>query len=130
MLRYTTTALIALACMAAPAEARKPIGQVRCTAGGCALVMYGTASWYHEGRLTANGERFRPDGLTAAHRTLPFGTMVEVTNTRNGRSVVVRVNDRGPAKWTGREIDMSRGAAGVLDMRRAGLAPVKIERVK
>jgi rare lipoprotein A len=82
------------------------------------------ASWYHEGQLTATGERFRPDGLTAAHRSLPFGTKLRVTSKATGRSVVVRVNDRGPALWTGRGLDLSRGAASVLGMIRAGLARV------
>lgn len=88
----------------------------------------GRASWYHEGRRTATGERFNPDGLTAAHRSLPFGTMVRVTNRANGRSVVVRINDRGPARWTGRNIDVSRGAARALGMVRSGVAPVSIQR--
>src|SRR4051812_22177741 len=56
----------------------------------------GVASFYNHGRQTANGEAFRPGGLTAAHRTLPFGTNVRVTNNGNGRSVMVRINDRGP----------------------------------
>lgn len=90
----------------------------------------GRASWYHEGRGTANGERFHPDGLTAAHRSLPFGTMVRVTNRSNGRSVVVRVNDRGPAKWTHRSIDLSRGAARALGMIRSGVAPVSVQTIQ
>lgn len=65
------------------------------------------ASWYHEGSQTASGEHFRPDGLTAAHRTLPFGTRVEVCKAR---CVIVRINDRGPFV-RGRDIDLSRGAA-------------------
>ena len=70
-----------------------------------------TASWYGSGHRTANGERFAPDGLTAAHRTLPFGTRVRVTY--GGRSVVVRINDRGPF-IAGRSIDLARGAARVI----------------
>jgi rare lipoprotein A len=81
----------------------------------------GTASWYHEGSRTANGERYRPDGISAAHRSLPFGTRVEVRNQRTGRSVVVRINDRGPF-IRGRIIDLSRGAKRVIGMD--GLAPV------
>ncbi|MGF1620150.1 MAG: septal ring lytic transglycosylase RlpA family protein [Rhodomicrobiaceae bacterium] len=81
----------------------------------------GTASWYHEGSRTANGERYRPDGITAAHKKLPFGTRVKVTHKRTGRSVVVRINDRGPF-IRGRIIDLSRGAKRVLGM--GGLAPV------
>jgi len=75
-----------------------------------------SASFYGRGeklaRHTANGEVFRPRALTAAHRTLPFGTRVKVIY--NDRSAVVRINDRGPAKWTGRSIDLSYGAARVL----------------
>ena len=81
----------------------------------------GTASWYHEGARTATGERYRPDGITAAHRSLPFGTKVRVENRRTGRSVIVRINDRGPF-IRGRIIDLSRGAKRVLGMD--GLASV------
>lgn len=78
----------------------------------------GNASWYgseHAGRRTANGERFNPNGLTAAHRSLPFGTRVRVTNRVTGRSVVVRINDRGPFVG-GRQIDLARGAARAIGM--------------
>ena len=93
------------------------------------LSFQGIASFYGRGfagRPTATGERFNPEGMTAAHRTLPFGTRVRVTNTRNGRSVVVRINDRGPF-IRGRVIDVSTGAARNLGMINSGLAPVKIE---
>ena len=84
------------------------------------------ASWYGGGeklqRLTANGEVFRPEDLTAAHRSLPFGTRLEVS--ANGRTVVVRVNDRGPARHTGRGLDLSRGAARALGMIQRGTARV------
>lgn len=89
--------------------------------GKSALAQCGTASWYHEGSRTANGERYKPDGISAAHRTLPFGTRVKVTHKSSGRSVVVRINDRGPF-IRGRIIDLSRGAKRVLGM--GGLAPV------
>jgi rare lipoprotein A len=85
------------------------------------------ASFYHEGEWTATGERFRPDGMTAAHRSLPFGTRLRVTNLATGRSVKVRINDRGPAAWTGRGLDLSRGAARVIGMIGAGVARVAIE---
>jgi len=88
-----------------------------------ALAQCGTASWYHEGSRTANGERYRPDGISAAHRSLPFGTRVQVRNQRTGRTVTVRINDRGPFIG-GRIIDLSRGAKRVLGMD--GLAPVCI----
>lgn len=89
----------------------------------------GIASFYGRGfagRPTATGERFNPEAMTAAHRSLPFGTRVRVTNTRNGRSVVVRINDRGPF-IRGRIIDVSTGAARNLGMIKSGLAPVKVE---
>ena len=90
---------------------------------------YGKASWYgpkFHGRLTANGEIFNSYGLTAAHRSLPFGTKVRVTNLRNGRSVIVRINDRGPF-IKGRIIDLSAGAAQKLNMVGNGVANVQID---
>lgn len=75
----------------------------------------GNASWYASGSRTASGEHFNPNGLTAAHRSLPFGTRVRVTNNATGRSVVVRINDRGPFVG-GRQIDLARGAARAIGM--------------
>ncbi len=95
----------------------------RTTAAGHALE--GIASFYWQGEKTASGEPFDKSAMTAAHRTLPFGTLVEVTNLANGRSVRVRINDRGPFK-PGRVIDVSEGAAEVLGMRARGLVPVRI----
>ncbi len=89
----------------------------------------GMASWYgpgFHGRLTANGERYNQNGLTAAHKTLPFGTQVRVTNLNNGRSVIVRINDRGPYIH-GRVIDLSKGAANVIGLISSGVAPVQLE---
>jgi rare lipoprotein A len=83
----------------------------------------GLASYYWQGTRTASGARFNPNGLTAAHRTLPFGTRVRVTNHSNGRSVTVTINDRGPF-IKGRVIDLSRGAAQVIGMTGAGVARV------
>lgn len=88
--------------------------------------MSGMASWYGESQTTASGERFNKHALTAAHRTLPMGTMVRVTNQRNGKSVIVRINDRGPYGH-GRIIDLSEAAAKQLDMIDAGVAPVTLE---
>jgi rare lipoprotein A len=85
----------------------------------------GVASFYWEGQRTATGAWFNPDGMTAAHRTLPFGTKVRVTHLGSGRSVVVRINDRGPY-IAGRVIDLSRGAAGVLGMQKQGVARVRV----
>ena len=88
----------------------------------------GMASYYGNelaGNRTASGERFDPGQLTAAHRSLPFGTMVRVTNTSNGDSVVVRINDRGPFS-RGRVIDVSQAAAREIGMHRSGTARVKL----
>jgi len=89
----------------------------------------GTASWYgphFHGKKTANGETFDMYGLTAAHRSLPLGTWVRVTNLRNGASVLVRVNDRGPVPES-RIIDLSYEAATLLDVRENGIAKVRID---
>ena len=83
----------------------------------------GMASYYWQGTRTASGARFNANGLTAAHRTLPFGTRVRVTNLSNGRSVTVTINDRGPFVG-GRVIDLSRGAAQAVGMTGAGVARV------
>lgn len=85
----------------------------------------GLASYYKSGKRTANGERYDPQGYTAAHRTLPFGTRVLVTNLENGMSVIVRINDRGPFLRK-RVIDLSLGAARVVDLTRRGVARVRI----
>ena len=109
---------------------------VRLAAALCGLLMHlalspvakaqsGIASVYaHSGGRTASGESVVPGALTAAHRTLPFGSFVRVTNRRNGRSVVVRINDRGPFV-PGRIIDLSPAAARALGF--SGLAPVTVD---
>lgn len=91
-----------------------------------------TASFYGGGPRrfepnthTASGERFNQWGLTAAHRTLPLGTQLRVTH--RGRSVIVRVNDRGPALWTGRSLDLSRGAATAIGLVHMGAGPVQVQ---
>ncbi len=89
----------------------------------------GLASWYGRDfhhKTTASGERYDMHDLTAAHRSLPLDTLVRVTNLSNKRSVVVRINDRGPFAH-GRIIDLSRGAAERLGMAKAGVAPVRVE---
>jgi rare lipoprotein A len=118
----------------AQTPAATPVAPAAVTAPAVAPAagMEGLAAYYSrrlDGRQTASGEVFDQTKLTAAHPTLPFGTMVKVTNTRNNRSVVVRINDRGP-KHAGRVIDLSRAAASKLGMLRSGLAPVKLEVVK
>lgn len=92
----------------------------------------GLASWYgpgHAGRATANGERYRPEGLTAAHPTLPMPSMVEVTRLDDGRRVVKRINDRGPFV-PGRIIDLSKGAAERIGLVRDGIARVRVRRLE
>ena len=109
------TFVLALACAAAgaPAAAQPPIK------------FTGFTAYYSEdySGQTASGERYDPKKFTAAHRTLPFGTMVRVTNQRNGRSVIVRINDRGPYSHS-RIIDLSEAAAKILGMIEAGVVPV------
>jgi len=97
-----------------------------------AQAMQGIASVYADkfnGRKTASGQKMRQDQLTAAHRSLPIGTTVCVTNLRNRKSVNVRINDRGP-QHKGRVIDLSSAAAAELGMLRAGIVPVKLEVVR
>ena len=111
--------LLAAACIATgSAEAKASSGE-----------QAGFASWYgpgFHGRKTANGERFDMNALTAAHRTLPLGTQVRVTNTHTGQSVVVRINDRGP--YVGRRvIDLSKASAQAIGV--SGLAKVSIARL-
>jgi rare lipoprotein A len=92
-------------------------------------LLRGIASWYGEafdGRTTASGERFDMYAMTACHPTLPFGSMVRVVNLKNGRSVVVRITDRGDLA-TGRIIDLSFAAAEKLAMTNSGLAPVRLD---
>jgi rare lipoprotein A len=89
------------------------------------------ASWYgggeHLSQHTSSGEIFRPMGQTAAHRTLPFGTMLRVSALSTGLSTIVKINDRGPAASTGRALDLSRGAAVALGIASQGEAKVAIE---
>ena len=118
---------------AQPREPRSPAMDFESTPGtpparadGRVETQEGYATWYGgalAGHLTANGERFDPSQMTAAHRTLPFGTHVTVTSLRTGRSVVVRVNDRGPFV-AGRVIDLSTGAGRALGM--GGLERVRL----
>lgn len=119
-LRLATIILSAAALLPvsmAHAEPQKTSGKV---------VQNGRASWYgpgFHGRKTASGETFNTHALTAAHRTLPFGTKVRVVNKRTGKSVVVRINDRGPYAH-GRVIDLSRASAQAIGL--SGVAPVTV----
>jgi rare lipoprotein A len=98
-----------------------------CVATSANAAWSGMASYYWQGQMTASGVRFNPNALTAAHKTLPFGTKVKVTNKRNGKSVVVTINDRGPF-IKGRIIDLSKAAAGQIGMIGSGVAPVLVEK--
>ena len=91
-------------------------------------IQIGKASFYSKGRRTSNGERLHHDSMTCAHKTLPFGTLLKVTNLLNGKQVVVRVTDRGPYV-RGRVVDLSWGAAKAIGMLSQGIAPVSVERV-
>lgn len=105
----------------------EPVGD-----GNGAVIGSGIASWYgpnFHGKLTANGERYNMNDYTAAHKTLPFNTMVRVDNVENGKSVVVRINDRGPY-IDNRIIDLSRKAAQHIDMIGSGTASVRLQVVR
>ena len=115
-----------LAAAAALAVAACFVGAASVKAESSKETLSGQASWYgpgFHGRRTANGETFNTNALTAAHRTLPFGTRVRVVNKRTGRSVVVRINDRGPYAH-GRIIDLSHAAAKAIGL--AGVSDVSI----
>lgn len=110
-----------------PVEIEEPAPQTSTRSLG-----FGHASYYgrrFHGRRTANGERFNMNAMTAAHKTLPFGTMVRVTNPHNGKSVTVRINDRGPF-IRGRTIDLSRGAAQKIGLVARGHGRVELEIVE
>jgi rare lipoprotein A len=114
--------------VATDASVRKPQAPDAERTAAVRSAQSGMASYYgnESGSQTASGARFVASAMTAAHRTLPFGTKVRVTNKANGRSVVVTINDRGPFV-SGRIIDLSTGAAGVIGMMGAGVAPVTVE---
>lgn len=128
-MRIRLIALLAVLAFTACATSAQESGR-----SGTQTALYsqvGVASWYggkFHGRKTASGQVYDMNRMTAAHRTLPFGTKVEVTNLRNGRSVVVTINDRGPF-IKGRIIDVSRRAAGKLGFRNQGVAKVRVRAV-
>lgn len=119
-----TGAALAASFIFAAAGSPALAGSARTRAAGIGSTS-GMASYYGYRGRTANGERHNAGAMTAAHRTLPFGTRVRVTNTSNGRSVVVRINDRGPFV-RGRVIDVSTAAADALGFRSRGVARVDI----
>ncbi len=132
-LRWLPATLLAAsllsACAAAPRYRAQPVASSSAPAPAePAVVLRGVASYYHDslhGRTTASGQPYDRSRLTAAHRSLPFGTKLRVTNRDNGRAVEVTVNDRGPFV-KGRVLDLSRAAAARLDFLREGLADVEI----
>jgi len=116
---------VRLAAMEAPDRPKSD----RATRDRSSFEQTGKASWYgpgFHGRKTASGVRFDQHAMTAAHRTLPLGTQVKVTNLETGRTILVKINDRGPY-IDGRIIDLSKRAASELGMEEAGIAPVKVE---
>jgi rare lipoprotein A len=124
---WAVVLLLAAATLGAPA--RPDAAPSGAAAAPARIMQTGKASWYGAAwadRLTADGERFHPHALTAAHRWLPFGTIVRVTNLKNGRSLKVRINDRGPY-YRGRIIDLSDRAAALLRLKKEGVARVRLE---
>lgn len=122
--------VIALAACGGPAKPKQKRG-VGVAPPASGNVQFGKASWYgagHDGGPTASGERYNKRAMTAAHRTFPMNTRVRVTSQVNGRSAIVRINDRGPF-IRGRIIDLSEAAAEQLGMKEAGVVPVKVERL-
>jgi rare lipoprotein A len=118
-----------IAFLSRPAVASRPPFVPSRTTAATPVAAQGLASFYTEGTRTANGERFDTHALTAAHPTLPFGTHLRVTNVATGRSVTVRVNDRGPYV-RGRIVDVSYSAAASLGMLGQGVAKVKLDVVQ
>lgn len=126
MKQLSLTIVVIMACFSPLMAAKHPRPEKKVRSAH--QVQYGIASWYgsrDQGRLMACGEPFDEHEMIAAHRTLPLGTRVRVTNLRNGRSVVVKIKDRGP-NVRGRVIDVSRAAAHKLRFTGRGLTPVKI----
>jgi rare lipoprotein A len=125
------TALVATLTLSTAASATPSVNSTRVESKQLIAQSVGQASFYGNdpgegGPLTANGERYNSGGLTAAHRTLPFGTRVRVTSPNTGRSVVVRINDRGPFVG-GRAIDLSIGAARAIGLTKSGVGTVHME---
>jgi rare lipoprotein A len=126
-LQLTSLSLLALGCASSPRFVTREAAEVATSSS--AFIQDGVASYYAEefdGRKTSSGETYNMNDLTAAHQTLPFGTIVKVTNKATGRSVTVRINDRGPF-LKDRIIDLSRGAAEKIGMIGPGTAEVHLE---
>lgn len=128
-LRGSTTRQAAIEQPQRPAASASVVRRTPDTGERTERKSHGIASFYSQGTKTASGEKFDPNELTAAHPTLPFGTRLRVTNQDTGRSVTVRVNDRGPYV-PGRVVDVSYSAAEQLGMVGRGIAPVKLDVVQ
>lgn len=111
----------------APGAVALAAGLFLTVSSGTAFAQCGSASWYALYSKTASGERMNPQAMTAAHRSLPFGTKLKVTNQRNGKSVVVRINDRGPF-IKGRVLDLSKAAANRLGFVGSGHTKICMDR--
>jgi rare lipoprotein A len=122
---WTATVTRAPGALETAALAARPPAAVPGPLIGPRHALDGLASYYWQEQTTASGERFNRRDFTAAHKTLPFGTKVRVTHVGNGRSVVVRINDRGPFK-PGRVIDLSEAAAEEIGLKQTGLAKVNV----
>ena len=119
-----------LMCLGACSNTPPVLSAVKSVPSAPKKMAEGRASYYggrHIGRITSTGAVFDSSRMTAAHRTLPFGTRVLVTNLMNSHSCDVEITDRGPALWTGRVIDVSPAAARCLEMIRAGVVPVQLQ---
>jgi len=122
--------LAALLCLGACANTTSQPTTANADQSKQTKISEGRASYYggrHNGKTTSSGAVFNSSRMTAAHRTLPFGTRVLVTNLTNSVSCNVEITDRGPALWTGRVIDVSEGAARCLEMIRSGVVPVQLK---
>lgn len=128
----TFTTIFLASCSSAVKFTSANSGKYTDTNAEVLTIMYGKASYYgseFDGRSTSSGDTFSNQKYSAAHKSLPFGTMVKVTNINNNKSVIVKINDRGPYV-AGRVIDLSRIAAEQLDMIRSGVIDVKLEVLK
>jgi rare lipoprotein A len=114
-----------------PTPAQQPVESIQPAQPKIVAIQTGQASWYGRegGPMTANGEQYNPDGLTAAHRTLPFGTKVRVISLKTGKSTIVRINDRGPFH-SRRILDVSAGAAAAIGIKNDGIGDVRVEILK
>ena len=130
MLKYILPGLLCLGACSQPTTANTMPVNAKADQTASTKIAEGRASYYggrRNGRMTSSGALLNGSRMTAAHRSLPFGTKVIVTNLTNSHSCNVEITDRGPALWTGRIIDVSEEAARCLDMFRSGVVPVRLQ---